>query len=63
MYGNNRSMLRERVKHSLSPRRQAPNCQCEQRLELLHDNVKKYRTSYNVFVADTALKGLLRRAD
>jgi uncharacterized OsmC-like protein len=35
----------------------------DDRLALLHDNVKKYGTVYNTVVPGTQLKGRLRRAD
>lgn len=35
----------------------------EHRLDLLHENVKKYGTVFNTVAAGTALTGTLRRAD
>lgn len=35
----------------------------DHRLELLHDNVKKYGTVFNTVAPGTALSGVLRRAD
>lgn len=35
----------------------------EHRLELLHDNVRKYGTVFNTVASGTTLTGVLRRAD
>ncbi|MEO8307371.1 MAG: OsmC family protein [Pseudomonadota bacterium] len=35
----------------------------DHRLELLHENVRKYGTVFNTLVSGTALNGVLRRAD
>jgi hypothetical protein len=35
----------------------------EHRLDLLHDNVRKYGTVFNTVAPGTALSGVLRRAD